>query len=103
MNDLLKICRFFNKLGRFYVSGGEVAAFVLLDSLIRRLPGVLGNKESGIHDSFMGGMLQYPHYTKPDVFESMEVPAILKSGITKPYSCGEGKKLLIRRFSLVQT
>ena len=67
-------------LGDFIVSGGEVAAFVLLDSLIRRLPGVLGNKESGTHDSFMDGVLQYPHYTKPNVFESMEVPAILKSG-----------------------
>ena len=67
-------------LGDFIVSGGEVAAFVFLDSLIRRLPGVLGNKESGTHDSFMDGMLQYPHYTKPNVFESMEVPAILKSG-----------------------
>ena len=67
-------------LGDFIISGGEIAAFVFLDSLIRRLPGVLGNKESGIHDSFMDGMLQYPHYTKPNIFESMEVPAILKSG-----------------------
>ena len=67
-------------LGDFIVSGGEVAAFVFLDSLIRRLPGVLGNKESGMHDSFMHGMLQYPHYTKPNIFEAMEVPAILKSG-----------------------
>ena len=67
-------------LGDFIVSGGELAAFVFLDSLIRRLPGVLGNKESAIHDSFMDGMLQYPHYTKPNVFESVEVPAILKSG-----------------------
>ena len=46
---------------------------------------MLGNKESGTHDSFMDGMLQYPHYTKPNVFESMEVPAILKSGDHKAF------------------
>ena len=60
-------------LGDFIVSGGEVAAFVLLDSLIRRLRVSWVIKESGTHDSFMDGMLQYLHYTKPNVFESMEV------------------------------
>tara|TARA_B100000575_G_scaffold294242_1_gene308910 strand:+ start:2639 stop:3403 length:765 start_codon:yes stop_codon:yes gene_type:complete len=83
-------------LGDFVVSGGELGAFVLLDALLRRLPGTLGNKESSLHDSFMEGMLQYPHYTKPDIFESMRVPSVLKSGNHKAIEAWRREKAIER-------
>ena len=81
-------------IGDYVVSGGELAAFVFLDSVIRRLPGVLSNKESSLHDSFMQGMLQYPHYTKPSVFESMEVPSVLRSGDHKAIALWRREKAI---------
>ena len=67
-------------LGDFVLSGGELAAMALLDAVIRRLPGVLGDAESAQQDSFEGGLLDCPHYTRPEVFEGLEVPAVLLSG-----------------------
>ncbi len=67
-------------LGDFVLSGGELAAMALLDAVIRRLPGVLGDAESALQDSFEGGLLDCPHYTRPEVFEGLEVPAVLLSG-----------------------
>ena len=67
-------------LGDFVLSGGELAAMALLDALIRRLPGVLGDAESALQDSFESGLLDCPHYTRPEVFEGLEVPAVLLSG-----------------------
>ena len=67
-------------LGDFVLSGGELAAMALLDAVIRRLPGVLGDAESAVQDSFEDGLLDCPHYTRPELFEGLEVPAVLLSG-----------------------
>lgn len=67
-------------LGDFVLSGGEIAALALLDAVIRLLPGVMGKQESGIEESFSGGLLEYPHYTRPRVWEGREIPPVLLSG-----------------------
>ena len=67
-------------IGDYILSGGEPAAQILLDAIIRILPGVMGNPESGTHESFENGLLEYPHYTRPQVFEGMEIPGVLTSG-----------------------
>ncbi|NRP69340.1 tRNA (guanine-N(1)-)-methyltransferase [Ensifer psoraleae] len=67
-------------LGDYILSGGEPAALVLLDAVVRILPGVMGNELSGLHESFEDGLLEHPHYTRPQVFEGHEIPAVLTSG-----------------------
>lgn len=67
-------------LGDFVLSGGELAAMVLLDCLIRQLPGALGDADSATQDSFVNGLLDYPHYTRPEVYRGEAVPDILLSG-----------------------
>ena len=67
-------------IGDFVLSGGESAAFVMLDSIIRLLPGVLGNKTSVDEESFENGLLEYPQYTKPLIWEKKSVPEVLLSG-----------------------
>ena len=67
-------------IGDYILSGGEPAALVLLDAIVRLLPGVMGNEASGISESFEGGLLEYPHYTKPPDFEGLTVPEVLISG-----------------------
>jgi tRNA (guanine37-N1)-methyltransferase len=67
-------------IGDYILSGGEPAALILLDAIVRILPGVMGNDLSGVHESFEGGLLEHPHYTRPQVFEEQEIPAILTSG-----------------------
>lgn len=67
-------------IGDYILSGGEPAALVLLDAVVRILPGVMGNALSGVHESFEGGLLEHPHYTRPQVFEGREIPAVLTSG-----------------------
>ncbi len=67
-------------IGDYILSGGEPAALTLLDAIVRILPGVMGNDLSGVHESFEGGLLEHPHYTRPQVFEGMEIPAVLTSG-----------------------
>ncbi|CAN7180757.1 tRNA (guanosine(37)-N1)-methyltransferase TrmD [Pararhizobium sp. LjRoot235] len=67
-------------IGDYILSGGEPAALVLLDAVVRILPGVMGNDLSGVHESFEGGLLEHPHYTRPQVFEGTEIPAVLTSG-----------------------
>jgi tRNA (guanine37-N1)-methyltransferase len=67
-------------LGDFVVSGGELPSMMVIDSIIRQLPGVLNDEESAVADSFMNGLLDYPHYTQPRVYEDMEVPEVLLSG-----------------------
>lgn len=67
-------------IGDYVLSGGEPAALVLLDAVIRVIPGVMGNEQSGGEESFEGGLLEYPHYTRPQVFEGREIPAVLTSG-----------------------
>jgi tRNA (guanine37-N1)-methyltransferase len=67
-------------LGDVVYSGGEVAALALLDSCVRLLPGVMGADHSGDEESFEQGMLEYPHYTRPQDFEGRSIPAVLTSG-----------------------
>ena len=67
-------------IGDFVLSGGESAAFVILDAIIRLLPGVLGNKTSVEDESFENGLLEYPQYTKPQIWEEKTVPDVLLSG-----------------------
>ncbi|MGG6894024.1 MULTISPECIES: tRNA (guanosine(37)-N1)-methyltransferase TrmD [Rhizobium] len=67
-------------IGDYILSGGEPAALILLDAIVRILPGVMGNDLSGLHESFEGGMLEHPHYTRPQLWEGREIPAILTSG-----------------------
>lgn len=67
-------------LGDFVLSGGEPAALALLDAIVRLLPGVMGAKASGEDESFEAGLLEYPHYTRPQVWEDREIPAVLTSG-----------------------
>ena len=67
-------------IGDFILSGGESAAFVILDSIIRLLPGVLGNEISVEEESFENGLLEYPQYTKPQIWEKKTVPDVLLSG-----------------------
>jgi len=67
-------------IGDYVLSGGEIAAMALLDAVVRLLPGVMGNAESATLESFSGGLLEYPHYTRPQVFEGRAIPDILLSG-----------------------
>jgi len=67
-------------LGDYVLSGGELAALVLMDCIIRQLPGVLGDSQSVEQDSFVNGLLDCPQYTRPEVYAGMEVPQILLSG-----------------------
>jgi tRNA (guanine37-N1)-methyltransferase len=67
-------------LGDYVLSGGEVAAFVLLDACVRLLPGVLGQPASVAEESFADGILEYPQFTKPPVFEGLAIPDVLLSG-----------------------
>jgi tRNA (guanine37-N1)-methyltransferase len=67
-------------LGDFVLSGGELAAMALLDAVIRRLPGVLGDADSALQDSFEDGLLDHPQYTRPEMFEGLTVPDVLLSG-----------------------
>ncbi|WP_112723478.1 tRNA (guanosine(37)-N1)-methyltransferase TrmD [Rhizobium mayense] len=67
-------------IGDYILSGGEPAALILLDAIVRILPGVMGNDLSGLHESFEGGLLEHPHYTRPQIWEGREIPAILTSG-----------------------
>ena len=67
-------------IGDYVLSGGELAAMVLIDSLVRHLPGVLGDAESAQQDSFVAGLLDCPHYTRPKIFEGEGIPEVLLSG-----------------------
>ena len=67
-------------IGDYVLSGGETAAFVVIDSILRLLPGVLGNENSKEDESFENGLLEYPQYTKPQIWEEKGVPEVLLSG-----------------------
>lgn len=67
-------------IGDYVVSGGELAAMVLIDCIIRQIPGSLGDPESANQDSFVDGLLDFPHYTRPEVYQGDHVPEILMSG-----------------------
>ena len=67
-------------IGDYVLSGGEIASMVLLDACVRLLPGVMGKEASGSDESFEGGLLEYPHYTRPREWEGREIPEVLLSG-----------------------
>ena len=67
-------------IGDYVLSGGETAALVVLDSILRLLPGVLGNEKSSVDETFENGLLEYPQYTKPQIWEEKSVPEVLLSG-----------------------
>ncbi len=67
-------------VGDYVLSGGEIGALVLLDACVRLLPGVMGGEASGAEESFEGGLLEYPQYTKPQDFEGKPIPEVLLSG-----------------------
>ena len=67
-------------LGDFVLSGGEIAAMAVIDAVVRLLPGVLGDDESAAQDSFMEGLLDHPHYTRPEEIAGQRVPEVLISG-----------------------
>ena len=67
-------------IGDYVLSGGEIAALVLIDACVRLIPGVMGKEESGIDESFAGGLLEYPQYTRPAMFEDRPIPEVLTGG-----------------------
>lgn len=67
-------------IGDYVLSGGELAAMVMMDAVIRQLPGVLGDEDSAQADSFVNGLLDFPHYSRPEMFHGMAVPEVLLSG-----------------------
>lgn len=77
----LDVCGFEElSIGDYVLTGGELAAMVVVDALLRFVPGVLGSRTSALTDSFSDGMLEYPQYTRPAVFEGIPVPEVLLSG-----------------------
>ncbi|MGE0409416.1 MAG: tRNA (guanosine(37)-N1)-methyltransferase TrmD [Amphiplicatus sp.] len=67
-------------LGDFVLAGGEIAAMAMVEACVRLLPGVLGSPSSATEESFEAGLLEYPHYTRPRLFEGLEIPAVLLAG-----------------------
>jgi|TARA_B100001540_G_C15578763_1_gene538530 tRNA (guanine37-N1)-methyltransferase len=67
-------------IGDYIISGGETASYVVLDSVLRLIPGMIGNEESIIEESFENGLLEYPQYTKPQIWQENKVPEVLLSG-----------------------
>jgi len=67
-------------IGDYVLSGGELPALVVIDAIVRLLPGVLGSSESALQESFSDGLVDWPHYTRPQVLDGQEVPAVLASG-----------------------
>ena len=67
-------------LGDFVLSGGEIPAMAIMDALIRLIPGALGDDDSALQDSFMNGLLDHPHYTRPEIYENLSVPDVLLGG-----------------------
>ncbi|CDN43600.1 hypothetical protein BN871_DF_00270 [Paenibacillus sp. P22] len=67
-------------IGDYVLTGGELPAMVMIDSVVRLLPGVLGNESSAVTDSYSTGLLEYPHYTRPASFRGWDVPEVLISG-----------------------
>lgn len=67
-------------IGDYVLSGGELPAMVLIDAIVRHLPGALGDADSAIEDSFVDGLLDCPHYTRPEEYKGVKIPAVLMSG-----------------------
>lgn len=85
-------------IGDYVLSGGELAAMVVVDSVTRLLPGVLGDEDSAQQDSFMGGLLDCPHYTRPEDYEGRKVPPVLLGGHHGEIAKWRRQQSLIRTF-----
>ena len=83
-------------IGDYVLSGGELGAMVLIDAVVRMLPGALGDEDSAMDDSFSNGLLEYPQYTRPEIFRDMKVPEILLSGDHKAIRRWRAKQALGR-------
>jgi tRNA (guanine37-N1)-methyltransferase len=83
-------------LGDFVISGGEIAALALIDAIVRQLPGALNDAESAQQESFVEGLLDWPHYTRPMVYEGVPVPPVLLSGHHEDIRCWRLKQALGR-------
>jgi tRNA (guanine37-N1)-methyltransferase len=83
-------------IGDFVLTGGELPAMVMIDAISRHLPGVLGSSDSAETDSFIDGLLEYPHYTRPAVFDGMPVPDVLLSGDHGRIACWRREQQLLR-------
>ncbi|MBU1041828.1 MAG: tRNA (guanosine(37)-N1)-methyltransferase TrmD [Proteobacteria bacterium] len=94
-------------VGDFVLNGGEAAALCLLEAVGRLVPGFMGKEESGEDESFSGGLLEHPHYTRPEVYEKREVPEVLRSGSHAKVALWRReeslKRTLLRRPELLQT
>lgn len=86
-------------IGDYVLSGGELPAAVLIDSVCRLLPGVLGNSESAGQDSFWEGLLDFPHYTRPEQYQGLDVPAVLTSGDHQAIERWRRQQSLLRTLS----
>lgn len=67
-------------IGDFVLSGGEIAALAVIDACVRLIPGVMGKEQSGVEESFENGLLEYPHFTRPRIWEGRAIPEVLLSG-----------------------
>lgn len=85
-------------IGDYVLTGGELGAMVVIDSVVRLLPGALGNQQSALEDSFSSGLLEHPHYTRPANFRGMKVPDILLSGNHAKINEWRRKKSLQRTY-----
>lgn len=85
-------------IGDFVLTGGELGAMVIIDSVVRLLPGVLGNEDSPVLDSYSSGLLEHPHYTRPADFRGMKVPDVLLSGNHKHIEEWRQKESLRRTY-----
>ena len=90
-------------IGDFVVSGGEIAALTIIEAVIRLLPGVMGNEESSVSESFSDGLLEYPHYTRPREFQGHIVPEELISGNHDSIARWRKAKSLRTTIKIVQT
>lgn len=87
-------------IGDYVVTGGELPALIMMDAISRFIPGVLGKIGSAEDDSFASGLLEYPQYTRPDVFEGLEVPEVLRNGDHAKIAAWRLKKSLIATYKL---
>lgn len=87
-------------VGQFVLAGGEVAALMVIESVVRLLPGVMGNESSGVEESFTSGLIEYPQYTRPAEFRGAKVPEVLLSGDHKKIDEWRRTTALRRTFEL---
>ena len=86
-------------IGDYVLSGGELAAMVVIDAIVRQIPGALGDADSVVEESFVNGLLDYPHYTRPEVYAGMPVPPVLLSGHHEEIRKWRLKQALVRTWA----